>query len=255
MKSIFNKRKINYLSNKKIISSLSILLLIVISLFIYYDLKNNNKLEKLIQVLSSKFDYELKFYEINNLSKVNKLEVVKILNKYLDKSIFLIPLTKVSKSLNNLTWVDNVSLSTDLKNTIKVAIKEYEPIGLYLYNNQLYYFAENGKIIAEYDEDLENNNFIIFHGKKSILNASNIIKILNKIKFNNYSKIISAFYINERRWNIMLNNEILLYLSEKNTEESLKNYVEIIGKLKNSEISSIKSIDLRNNEKAIIRFK
>ena len=67
--------------------------------------------------------------------------------------------------------------------------------------------------------------------------------------------IKEAYYINERRWNIKLHNNILLNLSEINIEESLKNYTKLIKKFNSSDFVKIKSIDLRNSKKAIISFK
>ena len=66
--------------------------------------------------------------------------------------------------------------------------------------------------------------------------------------------IKEAYYINERRWDVKMHNNILLNLSELNLEESLKNYIKLIKKINNSDIITIKSIDLRDNEKAIISF-
>ena len=67
--------------------------------------------------------------------------------------------------------------------------------------------------------------------------------------------IKEAYYINERRWNVKLQNNILLNLSEINIEESFKNYIKLIKKINNSDIISIKSIDLRDRKKAIMSFK
>ena len=67
--------------------------------------------------------------------------------------------------------------------------------------------------------------------------------------------IKEAYYINERRWDVRLRNNIVLNLSEINIEDSLKNYIKLIKKFKNSDIITIKSIDLRDSEKAIMSFK
>ena len=67
--------------------------------------------------------------------------------------------------------------------------------------------------------------------------------------------IKESYYINERRWDVRLHNNILLKLSEVNIEDSLKNYMKLIKKFNNSDIIKIKSIDLRDSEKAIISFK
>ena len=74
----------------------------------------------------------------------------------------------------------------------------------------------------------------------------------NSSKLNN---IEEAKFINDRRWNLKLSNQILVLLSEKNIKSSLKNYIKLINQLKESEILLIKSIDLRNQKKAIINFK
>ena len=67
-------------------------------------------------------------------------------------------------------------------------------------------------------------------------------------------KIEEAYYINERRWDLKFTNQIMVLLSEKNIENSLINYVKLIKQLKESKILSVKSIDLRDNNKAIINF-
>ena len=67
--------------------------------------------------------------------------------------------------------------------------------------------------------------------------------------------IKEVYYINERRWNVKLHNNILINLSEINIEESMKNYIKLIKKFNNSDIITIKSVDLRDSDKAIMSFK
>ncbi len=52
-----------------------------------------------------------------------------------------------------------------------------------------------------------------------------------------------------------IENQIVVLLSEKDVETSLINYIKLFKQLRETEILSIKSIDLRNNKKAIINFK
>ena len=85
--------------------------------------------------------------------------------------------------------------------------------------------------------------------------ANNFLINLDKVDNIDLIRVKEAYYINERRWDIKLHNDILLNLSEKNIKESFINYIKLIKKLNNSEIVLIKNIDLRNNDKAIIRFK
>ena len=91
----------------------------------------------IIQGISETYNYKLKNVEINSLQRVNKFEVNNIVNKYFNKSIFLLPLKEISNSINQLSWVKDVNLSTNFNNKLIIEIFEYKPIGLLFYNNQL----------------------------------------------------------------------------------------------------------------------
>ena len=253
MTSNFNKKKLRFLPSRQLIKYTSITI-IIFSFFslVYYELINRNKYYTIIQNLSKKFDYQFTNFEINTLKRVDRLEVIQIISNYYNQSIFLLPLDQISKSLYELRWIKKVNLSVNFINTVKVEILEYEPIGLLFFNDQLFYFSSNEKIIDKYSEDI-NENLIIFHGKQAIKEANNFINIISKTEF--IHKVKEAYYINERRWDVILDNNILLYLSEKNLEDSVNNYIKLINKFDNSDIIKIKRIDLRNNEKAIISFK
>ena len=204
MNSFSNKKKINFIPSKKIIKFFVLFFVLLFLLYFFYnELKNKNKFINLIQQFSQRFDYELKVYEVNTLYRTNKIEVSNIINKYLDQSIFLIPLNVISDSLINLRWVKNVNLSTNLKNKINIEIFEFKPIGLFSFNDKFFYFSKEGQIIDEYRENI-NERLILFHGKHALKNASKFLKILYNIKQPQIFKIKEAYYINERRWNVKL---------------------------------------------------
>ena len=164
----------------------------------------------------------------------------------------VLPLKKIASSINQLSWVKNVNLSTNLNNKLNIEIFEYKPIGLLFYNNQLFYFSKDGKIIDKFREEI-NESLLIFYGNQASKEAYNLLNVINKTETINMIK--EAYYINERRWDVKLHNNIVLNLSEINIEDSLKNYMKLIKKFNNSDIIKIKSIDLRDSEKAIISFK
>ena len=253
MKTKINKKKISFLTNRKFLKYIFIaIILCLFFVYIYYELIKKDKFFTIIQDISEKYNYQLKNIEINSLQRINKSEVNNIINQYYNQSIFLLPLEEISNSISQLSWVKDVNLSTNLNNRLNVEIFEYEPIGLLLYNNQLFYFSKNGKIIDKFREGI-NKSFIIFYGNQASREAYNFINIINKTETLNMIK--EGYYINERRWDVRLQNNIILNLSEINIEDSLKNYMKLIKKFNNSDIIKIKSIDLRDGEKAIISFK
>ena len=253
MNSNINKKKIRFLINQKFLKYMFISIILFLFFFYFYNqLIKKDKFSTIIQDISEKYNYQLKNVEINSLQRINKSEVNNIINKYYNQSIFLLPLERISKSINQLSWVKDVNLSTNFNNKLKVEIFEYEPIGLLFYNNQLFYFSKNGKIIDKSREGI-NESLIIFYGNQASMAAYKFLNIINKTETINMIK--EGYYINERRWDVKLQNNILLNLSEINIEESLKNYIKLIKKFNNSDINKIKSIDLRDSEKAIISFK
>ena len=248
-----NKKKISLFTNQNFLKYIFISVLSCLFLFyIYYELIKRDKFYNVIQNISEKYNYQLKNVEINSLQRINKFEVNNIINQYYSQSIFLLPLEEISNSINQLSWTKDVNLSTNFIDKLNVEIFEYEPIGLLFYNNQLFYFSKNGKIIDKFREGI-NKSLIIFYGNQASMAAYKFLNIINKTEAVNLIK--EGYYIDERRWDIRLHNNIVLNLSEINIEDSLKNYIKLIKKFNNSDIIKIKSIDLRDSEKAIISFK
>ena len=253
MNSNINKKKIRFLINQKFLKYMFISIILFLFFFYFYNqLIKKDKFSTIIQDISEKYNYQLKNVEINSLQRINKSEVNNIINQYYNQSIFLLPLERISKSINQLSWVKDVNLSINFNNKLKVEIFEYEPIGLLFYNNQLFYFSKNGKIIDKSREGI-NESLIIFYGNQASMAAYKFLNIINKTEAVNLIK--EGYYIDERRWDIRLHNNLVLNLSEINIEDSLKNYIKLIKKFNNSDIIKIKSIDLRDSEKAIISFK
>tara|TARA_Y100001970_G_scaffold279986_1_gene388216 strand:+ start:3620 stop:4393 length:774 start_codon:yes stop_codon:yes gene_type:complete len=254
MSTSFNKKRITFISSSKIIKySLILLILFLISFYIYDKIILKKNYIEIVQKFSENNNYLLTSYEINDLIRVDKYEINQIINKYYGQSIFLISLEKISKEINDLNWVKNVNLSNNFNNQIIVEILEYEPVGLYFFNNKTYYFSKEAKIIEQSQKN--DQKYIIFSGKNVLNKAVNLLDNIKNIQSSKLNNIEQAFYINERRWDIKFSNELLLLLSEKNIQTSLNNYIKLLNQLNESDVLLIKSIDLRNNDKAIINFK
>ena len=225
----------------------------LITFFIYNEFFEKKRYKEVIQKFSEKNSYLLNSYKINDLIRVDKSEVSQIISKYFGESIFLISLKSISNEISNLNWVKNVNLSNNFKNKITIDILEYKPVGLFFFNNKNYYFSKESKIISQAKDNYE--KFIIFSGKNSLNHAVKLLDIIKSIESSKLNNIDEAHFINNRRWNLKFSNQLLILLSEKNIETSLNSYIKLLDQLHESEILLIKSIDLRNQNKAIINFK
>jgi cell division septal protein FtsQ len=80
-------------------------------------------------------------------------------------------------------------------------------------------------------------------------------KLLLNFDNNFYQMVDSATYINNRRWDILLKNNINLLLPEKKIPEAIKNYKKIYDTFSNKDLKNIQSVDLRLKKQAIIKYK
>tara|TARA_Y100000590_G_scaffold383322_1_gene453852 strand:+ start:787 stop:1554 length:768 start_codon:yes stop_codon:yes gene_type:complete len=255
MNNRLNRKKNLFLKKKYFLIMILFLTLILLIYFFYYKFqKIENFFLKGIEKTSIQFNYTLQSYEIRGLNNVNKKEIVKIIETYLNSSIFLLPLNNIADKIYENNWIDKVEIKIDYKNKIFINIFEYKPIGIYHYNEKKYYFDSKGKIIDYFS--LKNNQtqrFIIFKGKSSTMEAYNLIKILENSNLKD--KILEAFFIKNRRWNLLLENDLLVKLSEINIDKSIENLFKLLNTLDKNDIKNIKVIDLRDYEKAILEYR
>ena len=251
-----NRRRFFYINKKKIFY----LLLIILVLILLYNLfvKKTFLIKtftKNIEIISKNFDYQFIEFNLKGNYNVEYKFVENILKKHFNSSIFLLPLDNISKELKTNSWIKEIKLSTNYKNILFIHLEEYKPLGIYFYNNKKFYFDKNGKIIDEINQDLTfQTNLITFSGPSSNLKANLIIKILNDLNFNEKYNISNIQYVENRRWNIILNNDAKLMLSENSPSTSLQNFIDIEKNLSKEQMNNIKYIDLRNINKSIITY-
>lgn len=254
IKKIFNKKKtsINSILKFTLLIILVIVFVVVFQQF-YKSSLVKKKLFDLIEIYSQNYEYSLKEIKINKLNHIDYIEIEKYFTQYYDRSIFLIPIQDILKMLNQKKWIDAVTIKSDYKNTISVIIRESSPKGIYYNGENYFFFDKNQKII-----DFVNPNFslypglIKFKGNNSLSNANLFLKSI-PLSFKN--KINEAIFINNRRWDIQLKNDIKLKLAENKVSESLNNYDRIYRNLSNQELQEIELIDLRITKRAVLKFK
>ena len=207
-----------------------------------------------IEKLSKNFEYQYINLSISGLKNVQHSFIERKLKKYYKSSIFLLPLDKISNEIKENSWIKNVKLKTNYKNTLFIELQEYEPLAIYKFNNKLFFFDNDGKIIDEVNTSIGDIKLIVFFGQSSNLKAKSIIDILHSLNFKKKYTIKQINYIKKRRWDIILNNNIRLMLSENSPKKSLENFINIEKKLSETNMNNIKYVDLRNIDKTLITY-
>ena len=252
---------LNRYNNKKNIIYFATIIFIILFLFILIALIIQNKENEFIKknsiiffdYLSESYGYKLKKIEINQLKYIKKNEVKSFFDDYNNHSIFLIPIKNILKEIQEKKWVKGIKIKSNYKDTLKITIQEFTPRGIYKKEDELFVFNNQGQII---DHIKPNNtlfyNLIIFKGEKSL---SNSIAFLDSIPLFLENEIEEAIFINNRRWDVLLKNDIILKLKEQKIKESFMDYKKIYNNISNQDLQEIQIIDLRLDNKAIIKFR
>ncbi len=153
-------------------------------------------------------------------------------NKYIDSNSLIYELNKnlglnenksdlyvISNILKNKKLIKTFTITKKSNNFLEIKIKEKNIIGLIKIKNKDYLVDEfNNLIDIKITPDLF--HLPIFIGKNSNKNANAILKLIKESNINlNY---ISFSLINDRRWNINLNNGVKILLPENKVLSTLK---------------------------------
>jgi len=249
-KNFINKRK-NNIFNINILMFFFLFFIIFFYIYVNFHRLTNISVN-FIQKYSEKYNFILINVKVTNLDYLNQSEILDYFYRYKGKSIFLVPIKKIAYEIGKNKWVNNIKIKSDYKNTLNIEVLEEIPFGIYDNNNQKILFSHNLIILDIIDNKKKFSNLITFYGENSIYNSKNLIINLEK-DFQN--TVNEAIFIENRRWNIKLNNLILLKLPEENLKEAINNYKKIYANFSNKDLKDIESIDLRIKNRAIIKYK
>tara|TARA_Y100001958_G_C21164811_1_gene497884 strand:+ start:209 stop:877 length:669 start_codon:yes stop_codon:yes gene_type:complete len=202
---------------KKTTTVLSLfLILIILTTF------NPNNLD-----LGSHF-FKIKKIEIKNL-KI--LEIKNIENQFKNElfgsSLFILDEKKVEKLLDDNAFIDFLEFKKIFPHKLQVIVHEKKTIAILNDKRDKYYLTRNGEKIKFFKNRILEKLPNIFGKEKNFLE---IYSVLTKINFP-ISKIKSFYYFDIGRWDILLENNVIIKLPVKNFDISLKNFLDLDKKI------------------------
>ena len=109
-----NRKKFTLLNNINLYYTVLIFLFFfIVTVFYYQKIFFLRNFYQSIENISKKYEYQYKNLNITGLNKVSYNFIESKLSKYLDSSIFLLPLDKINREIKENNWIENVKLSTN----------------------------------------------------------------------------------------------------------------------------------------------
>jgi len=185
-------------------------------------------------------------FNIVGLDDSNILNMIKNFDNLKIKNIFFLKKSKISEIIESDTLVENYSVFKKYPSNLIIQIKDTNFLAKINLNNEIYIVGSNGKLI-NYNYKSDNLPFIF--GKPEIDEFLNFKKLIDESKFS-YDQIKNLYFFPSKRWDVELNNEVLLKLSKRDIKDSLNLAFDFFN---NTNFKEIKLIDARIKNQIIIK--
>jgi len=193
---------------------------------------------------------ELAQINIVGNSRVSKDQIITAINESKkSKPEFLIQ-NLVDEIKTQLPWVSQITITRSLPNTLNITIIEFAPFAIWQNDGKKFIIDKDGNTVPFQAEE-EFEKMIILSGNSANIHARslfNIFAVNSDVSVNVYS----ATWVGNRRWDIRLENGLLIKLPENDISDAWVNLIKIY-KMPGS-ISGLKMIDLRIKDKIYLEY-
>ena len=192
----------------------------------------------------------LKFSKIENINifgleqKNNQVILNKIKNLSLE-NIFFIDKNEIEQIINSNSLIERYTIFKEYPSTININIVKTNFFAKINDNGKIYLIGSNGKLTPN---ETGYRELPYIFGKPNIKEFLQFKTIIDKSKFS-YNQIKNMYFFPSKRWDLKLNNNILLKLPNNLTQENLNNLYEFL-EMYNGE--NLTTIDARLENKIIL---
>lgn len=194
---------------------------------------SNIKLENIKNINVSGLDYEDKKKLLN---EIKSLEL---------KNIFSFDILELKKIFSENTLIEKYKIFRIYPSTLAIEIQKTNFLAKIKVNDKIYLVGSNGKLS---NADIPKTKLPFIFGNPDIQNFLKFKKIIDDSKIS-YNKIKNIYYFKSKRWDLELENNILLKLPKDNNKISLDNVFEFINY---NNFLNNKTIDIRVDNQIIV---
>jgi len=171
------------------------------------------------------------------------------LNITVGAPIFDVSIAEGQRKIAESSWIDSVTVSRRLPGTIVVAIEERKPAALWQYQKKISLIDAKGNVLSQDNLDAYNDLPLVVgeHAPENVMTLLGLLRAEPEIA----EMLAAAVRVGNRRWDLRLQNGILVKLPEENVELALRTLA--LSHKNNSLLArDLKQIDLRIPEKLVV---
>ena len=222
------------------IVSFSLIFIFLIAIFVFL---------KFPSLLNNSF--KIKNVIIEGSEKSNISEIENNVTEFKGNLIGL-NFNSIKEIVESSEWVKRASIKKVLPSTLKINVTENDPYAIYFQEGKSFLIDLDGSIITEINLNNYEDDLLFVRGENSPELLEQLIRDIS-IAFPNLTQTLEEVeFIEKRRWNLKLNNKLLVKLPDENIQQSLKNLKQLFEEQEVME-SNIIEIDLRIQGRAALK--
>lgn len=228
--------------------------LLFIGLFIFTDYFDSyaEKARKEFNEFAARYGFVLENIIIEGQENTAYKDIVQALKADKGEPIFSVEMQEVKGRLEDTTWIKKAMVERRLPSTIYIAIIERQPIAIWQFKRKLYLVDAEGNRITKHNGE-GFSDLIHVVGQDANIYASSLLADIN-VYPNLASKIKSAVRYGNRRWNLHLEQNIIVKMPENGFSEAYK-YLHLLNKDRKLFDQNYKMLDLRDPNKYYLEKK
>ena len=222
------------------IVSFSLIFIFLIAIFVFL---------KFPSLLNNSF--QIKNVIIEGYEKSNISEIENNVTEFKGNLIGL-NFNSIKEIVESSEWVKRASIKKVLPSTLKINVTENDPYAIYFQEGKSFLIDLDGSIITEINLNNYEDDLLFVRGENSPELLEQLIRDIS-IAFPNLTQTLEEVeFIEKRRWNLKLNNKLLVKLPDEKIQQSLKNLKQLFEEQEVME-SNIIEIDLRIQGRAALK--
>ena len=240
-----------------LISSLLVLCGLLVNKFLYKNIDLSAEF-KFLSEKGSELYKDLTKLSINQIVVKGaqgslKEEIIMLIENVATEEFSALKARSLREKIRELNKVKKAFVKFSSDGLVIVNVVERKEAAVFL-NNSVYEVLDSNGVILSVSNDYEGlSNFPLIVGKSGSKNIMGLLSLANEIG-SFYPEVLYYEWVGERRWDIHMKNNLVFKLPENNLSKGVE-LMRIFLNETNHHLKPIVSVDLRNLDKPIIKFR
>ena len=217
----------------------------------FYGMVLGGYTEAAADALTAEAGFTIQAIQLSGQRETTEFEILEELEIPNGSSLLTFDAAAARQRLQRNPWVRDVSVQKFYPGTLKVSLAERVPYALWQRGKIVSIIDRDGTVISdEVKERYANLPLVVGHGAQT--RAPKILSELGKVP-ELRSRVRALVLIAERRWNLVLENNITVRLPEEGVDDALR-YLVQLDQEKGLLSRDITAVDLRLKDRIVVKL-